>query len=499
MESRFFPRSTFVPVRARKPVAPDDLAFRAAEETRALHDPALEPRDEAVFLLTAAAEIEHALMAQYLFAAYSVRVTGPQATELQRVQNLLVQIAREEMGHLVTVQNLLHLVGGPLNLGRDRAPYAGEVYPFRFTLEPVTLGSLAKYVTAESPAELPASMPDGDKELVEEIRQAAAVANGGTEVRHVGRVFERLLVLFGDPDEGLADADLRTDTEPLQATPGDWGYAPLNQVDGEPLIVGTFPGDDVAALRAAARAAVAQIADQGEGFDLPPAAPAAGESHFERFLDLYKRVAALLDQGVTVTWPVATNPNTVPEPDAARPADPLGSAVATAAAGGRITEPRARAWAQLFASGTGCCSPSSPTSCCSTRTSTRARPGPGRATGPPAACCCSARSTRCGTCARSRASSSRCPRTRAAPCTPARRSSCRTRWPCPPASAPAGGCTWTSRGPRPGSSPRTSTPPRTRSSPTSWRATGRSRRWRRRSPRGPRSPPPACRPGSPRP
>ncbi|NEO02186.1 MAG: hypothetical protein F6K50_44540, partial [Moorea sp. SIO3I7] len=31
------------------------------------------PRDEAALLLTVAAEVEHALMVQYLYAAYSVR------------------------------------------------------------------------------------------------------------------------------------------------------------------------------------------------------------------------------------------------------------------------------------------------------------------------------------------------------------------------------------------------------------------------------------------
>jgi hypothetical protein len=39
-----------------------------------MHSPPLEPRGEAASLLTAAAEIEHALMTQYLFAAYSVRM-----------------------------------------------------------------------------------------------------------------------------------------------------------------------------------------------------------------------------------------------------------------------------------------------------------------------------------------------------------------------------------------------------------------------------------------
>src|SRR5262245_22689812 len=38
-----------------------------------VHDPPLAPRDEAVFLLHTAAEIEHALLVQYLYAAYSLK------------------------------------------------------------------------------------------------------------------------------------------------------------------------------------------------------------------------------------------------------------------------------------------------------------------------------------------------------------------------------------------------------------------------------------------
>src|SRR5436305_13851824 len=48
-----------------------------------IHDPPLEPRDEVVFLLTAAAEIEHALMGQYPHAAESRPVLGGGANENQ--------------------------------------------------------------------------------------------------------------------------------------------------------------------------------------------------------------------------------------------------------------------------------------------------------------------------------------------------------------------------------------------------------------------------------
>ena len=164
----------------------------AAHARESMHDPLLEPRDEAVFLLTAAAEVEHALMVQYLFAAYSVRVHEDSPATLRQIQELLIQIAREEMGHLATVQNLLLLIGGPLNFGREHSPYASEIYPFRFKLEPVSLDSLAKYVVAESPLEPPADLTPEDTALLAQIVQDAKRANDGREVGHVGPIFARL-------------------------------------------------------------------------------------------------------------------------------------------------------------------------------------------------------------------------------------------------------------------------------------------------------------------
>ncbi|HKR52559.1 MAG TPA: ferritin-like domain-containing protein [Pseudonocardiaceae bacterium] len=342
MDSRFFSPGSITAL-------PTLGALRAAaapiDPTVPLHDPTLEPRDEAVFLLTAAAEIEHALMVQYLYAAYSVRVVNgdPNQEKLEEVQELIIQIAREEMGHLATVQNLLHLVGGPLNFNREHSPYASEIYPFRFTLEPLTLDSLSKYVTAESPAELPPDMSQEERELVEQIHRDADQANGGQEVRHVGPIFARLEHLFA---EGLADADLRLDTFDLHAKFSDWGFEPRNADAGEPLIVVSFPDTEVGLVREAAVAAVRAIGAQGEGFD---SGPAGTESHFERFFDIYQRVSTLSSAGAVITWPVATNPNTTPVPSTSHSApNEVAAALEAHASTGRITHPRARAWAHLF-------------------------------------------------------------------------------------------------------------------------------------------------------
>jgi hypothetical protein len=351
MDDRFFVPGTIEPVphprRGRRAAAAAAvLEAEVARPAHALHDPPLEPRDEAVFLLTAAAEVEHALMVQYLYAAYSVRVVDgdPNEQPLGIVRDRLLQIAREEMGHLATVQNLLHVVGGPLTLDREHSPYAASIHPFRFTLEPVTTASLSKYVVAESPAVLPETFPEEDEELLEQIHADATVANGGQPVRHVGRIFERLAQLFEDVTSGLGDDDIRTDTAALHASSDDWGFEPRRPSDGEPLLVASFPGGDVGTVRAAAAAAVRAIGAQGEGYDPPSAGT---ESHFERFFDLYKRVATLSSAGVDVAWPVTTNPNTT-SPSTPSPGDDVAAALALRASRGRIDHPSARAWAHLF-------------------------------------------------------------------------------------------------------------------------------------------------------
>src|SRR3954470_10683512 len=119
------------------------------------HDLPLAPRDEAIFLLHTAAEVEHALMVQYLYAAYSLKrgaaVPPDRQDQVRAWRTTLLGIAREEMGHLITVQNLLRLIGGPLNLEREDYPFRNDMYPFHFRLEPLSKASLAKYVVAEMP------------------------------------------------------------------------------------------------------------------------------------------------------------------------------------------------------------------------------------------------------------------------------------------------------------------------------------------------------------
>ena len=103
--------------------------------------------------LREAAEIEHALGLQYLYAAYSLKPRYAALFGAPRPGSTsLMGIALEEMHHLRLVNDILMDLGEPPHLRIHRFPIAGRAYPFPFELEPLSLTSLAKYVYAEAPA-----------------------------------------------------------------------------------------------------------------------------------------------------------------------------------------------------------------------------------------------------------------------------------------------------------------------------------------------------------
>ena len=118
-------------------------------------------------------------MVQYLYATYSVRVTPERRRAAEGAEPARVDRRRGDGSPRHRAEPAPPR-GRPADLGRGRASYASEIYPFYFTLEPVALGSLAKYVTVESPPELPREMTAEDRDLVAKIWRDAVTANGGT-------------------------------------------------------------------------------------------------------------------------------------------------------------------------------------------------------------------------------------------------------------------------------------------------------------------------------
>lgn len=275
--------------------------------------PAMSPRDEAIFLLHTAAEIEHALMVQYLYAAWSLPPQAP--TAVQRWRRDILQVAREEMAHFASVQNLLRFLGGPLNFDREDFPFRSDFYPFPLRLEPLGRASLARYIAAEMPAE-----PDIDPGLLTTVNALAAGADNGQPVNRVGALYNRLTTLLADQHR-LPDSLLRPDTAAsIQAPPAryraDAGQGPLFL--------------RVVASRDQALSLLNDIASQGEGED------SILDSHFLTFVEIFDNWPA--ERGAH-SLQVPTDANTTPSGVERDDAD-----LST----GRITHPHTRTWAWIF-------------------------------------------------------------------------------------------------------------------------------------------------------
>jgi hypothetical protein len=293
----------------------------AAADAVPVHDPPLAHRDEAVFLLNIAAEVEHSLMVQYLFTAYSLREPSQfaedKAAMIRNWRKEIATVAREEMGHLVTVQNLLRSLGAPLSLARDEFPMNTGFYPFAFRLEPLSKNSAAKYAFAEMP---PIAVKVGIDGVapgeIADITKRADEDNTGRPVNRVGKLYERLKMIV----DSLPAAEFSAGSVSQQARFDEWG---LGQHDILILSVGK---------RSEAAAALNKIAEQGEG-PLTTAAAAKPDSHFQRFLNIYRNFPE--DGSWQPTYPSILDPN-------------VRSSVEGEENPGQITQPEARLWAQLL-------------------------------------------------------------------------------------------------------------------------------------------------------
>src|SRR5205085_12285395 len=73
----------------------------------------IEHREALIYMLCEAAELEHGIMCQYLFAAFSMKqarsegLTGDELAAVTRWRKQISHVATQEMLHLALVQNLL--------------------------------------------------------------------------------------------------------------------------------------------------------------------------------------------------------------------------------------------------------------------------------------------------------------------------------------------------------------------------------------------------------
>jgi hypothetical protein len=120
----------------------------------------VERRKELTYLLCQAAELEHGLMCQYLYAAFSLRdEAGPGLPEDQldvvgRWRQVILAVAGQEMLHWAVVQNLLTAVGSAPYVSRPHLPHQARGYPpgVQLRLLPFGEAALRHFIYLERPA-----------------------------------------------------------------------------------------------------------------------------------------------------------------------------------------------------------------------------------------------------------------------------------------------------------------------------------------------------------
>src|SRR5215467_2224338 len=126
-------------------------------------------REALIYMLCEAAELEHGIMCQYLFAAFSLKqrtdegLTDSELDAVTRWRRQISRIATQEMLHLALVHNLLSAVGAAPHLARPNLPQPANHYPAGVQLALLPFGeqALRHFMFLERPEGMDLDDADG--------------------------------------------------------------------------------------------------------------------------------------------------------------------------------------------------------------------------------------------------------------------------------------------------------------------------------------------------
>jgi hypothetical protein len=256
-------------------------------------------REQLIYLLTEAAEIEHGLMCSYLYAAWSLKqsidegVTQAQLAAIERWRASIQSIAMEEMAHLALVSNLLMSLGSPPHFSRPNFPVLPGYHPSSIVvrLTPFTPDTADHFVYLERPEGVDLPRARGFESDIEYERHS-----GGTRLTPTAEDYGTVGHLYRGIDGGFRMLAEKLGHDALFL--GD----PRAQVSPE---VVALPGLTAVTDLDSALKAIATIVEQGEGGRRD-----AEQSHYARFRAIRADYAALLGQDPAFRpyRPVASEP-----------------------------------------------------------------------------------------------------------------------------------------------------------------------------------------------
>ena len=165
-------------------------------------------REQLLYLLAEAAEIEHTLMCSYLYAAFSLKpvtdagLSAREAEAVERWRRAIMGVAIEEMGHLLLVSNLLVAVGGRPHFMRPNFPVSPGYFPSGVVLRltPFAVETLDHFIFLERPTGVKRADGEGfarpDRERTQAHRGLMPSAQDYATVSHLYEAIRANLVAF---------------------------------------------------------------------------------------------------------------------------------------------------------------------------------------------------------------------------------------------------------------------------------------------------------------
>lgn len=242
-------------------------------------------REELLFMLCEAAELEHMLLCEYLFAAFSLKssvdegLTADQLSAVARWERLITAVATQEMLHLALVTNLLTAIGGAPYLTRPNFPQRARYFPpgVQVALLPFGEHALRHFLYLERPEGM--ALEDAPEFAVIGALAAGpaddALVPAAQDFTTVGHLYRGIEHGFAALVEKYGEQRLFIGPAALQATAQQFGWPELIAVTD----------------LASATAAITTIVEEGEG--------ARGDwtnAHYGTFLRVLREYTALTQQ-----------------------------------------------------------------------------------------------------------------------------------------------------------------------------------------------------------
>jgi CDGSH-type Zn-finger protein/truncated hemoglobin YjbI len=219
----------------------------------------IEHREALIYMLCEAAELEHAIMCQYLFAVFSLKQTADEGLSdaevdaVGRWRRQISHVATQEMLHLALVENILSAIGAAPHFSRPNLPAPASHYPagVQLVLLPFGEQALRHFMFLERPEGMDLSDAEG---LAAVARAVPAMSD--LDIVPRGQDFATIGHLYRSIEAGLARlADKHGE---------DWLFV------GPPRAQATeryFGWPELVAVTdlASAQCAIDEILEQGEG------------------------------------------------------------------------------------------------------------------------------------------------------------------------------------------------------------------------------------------